>query len=129
VWRSFLLLFKFLLIELELFSLQDVSVDSSGLTWSRTNASEQSSRVELVSDSLFNGSAFLSALELSLKVLGSLHILSGFFGLSNLLFVKFDIIVLEIPSSEWICVDLHNTVLDKSLGSDQFVVGGIIDDI
>ena len=117
------------MVELELFSLQDVSVDSSGLAWSRTNASEQSSRVELVSDSLFNGSAFLSSLELSLEVLGSLLVLSGFIRLSNLLFVKFDIIVLEIPGSEWIGIDLHNTVLDKSLGSDQFVVGGIIDDI
>ena len=55
--------------------------------------------------------------------------LSGLIRLSNLLFVKIDIVMLEIPSSERVGINLNDTVLDKGLSSDELVVGGIIDDI
>lgn len=34
-----------------------------------------------------------------------------------------------VPLSEWGGINLHNTGFDKSLGSDQFIVAGIVDDV
>jgi hypothetical protein len=49
--------------------------------------------------------------------------------LGDLLFTEFDIIVLVIVLSKGSGINVHNSVLDKGLGSDQFVVGGVVDHV
>lgn len=47
----------------------------------------------------------------------------------SFLLAKFNIVMLKIPLLEWGSINLNNWVLDESLGSNKFVISGIIDDI
>ena len=49
--------------------------------------------------------------------------------LGTLLNANLGTIVLLVPSLERSGIDLDNGILDKGLGADQLVVGGIVDDI
>jgi hypothetical protein len=80
---------------------------------------------------------------------GSLYVSASFLGFSNngcggstcsisggswvnlgdLLFTELDIIVLVIVLSEGSGINMYNSVLDKGLSSDQFVVGGVVDHV
>lgn len=83
----------------------------------------------MVGNLLVDDSSSASLLELSSHVSGSLGLGSGLVGLLDLLLVKLNVVVFQVPLSEWVGVDEHNTVLDDGLGSHQLVVGGIVDDI
>jgi len=37
--------------------------------------------------------------------------------------------VVDVPLGEWGGVDLDDTVLDESLGSDEFVIRSVVDDV
>ena len=121
--------FHLLLVEFELLALKNVSVTSSALAWARRDASQQSTGVELVGNLLVDDSSSASMLELSGHVSGSLGLGSGFVGLFDLLLVKLNIVVLQVPLPEGVGVDEHNTVLDDGLGSHELVVSGVVDDI
>lgn len=79
-------------------------------------------------------SSNLSSLDTSLDVSGLLFGLSclGIFTIlsySNLLFSEFNIVFLSIILLEGSGVNVNNGVFDNSLGSDELVVSGVIDDI
>ena len=42
---------------------------------------------------------------------------------------ELDSIMVAVPGFEWCSIDQHNTVLDQSVGSDELVVGGVVDDV
>ena len=126
---SLLLSLEFLLVELKLSTFEDVSIASSGLTWSGGDASEESSGVELIGNSLFDDSSLGVALGHSGSVSGLLELGSGGITLLNLLLVKLNVVVLKVPQSERSGINLHNGVLDESLGTNELVVGGIVDHI
>lgn len=52
-------------------------------------------------------------------------VLSG----NGLLLAKFNIVVLNVPLLERSSINLDNCVFDKSLGSDELVVGGVVENI
>ena len=85
--------------------------------------------VELVSESLIDLALFLSVGELSLDVTASLGLSAGFIRFFNLLLVEFNVVVLQVPESEGVSINAHNSVLDESLGSDELVVGSVVNDI
>ena len=49
--------------------------------------------------------------------------------LGDLLFTELDIIGLIVVLSEGSSINVHNSVLDKGLSSDQFVVGGVVNHV
>jgi len=70
-------------------------------------------------------SFLVSASEDGLDVSGLLDFSSTF---NDLLLGEFNTVVLEVPLSERSSIDLDDTALDQSVGSDEFVVGGVVDD-
>ena len=58
-----------------------------------------------------------------------LGLVPGLIALFNLLLVQLDIVVLKIPHSEWVRINLNNAVLDKGLRSDQLVVRSVVHNI
>lgn len=81
---------------------------------------------------LVNDSGSLSLLDHSLDVSALFLFFDLFFdnciGLDFLL-SEFNIILLKIPLLERSSIYLDNRILDKSFGSDQFVVGGIVNNV
>ena len=136
---SFSLLVQLSKVELELSSLKDISVSSSALSWSGGNAGEESLRREQISQLLIDGRVLLSSSQFSLDgagLLGSTIVLLGILGLGSILLSLGSgvldwvlSVVLQEPLSEWGGVNGDNAVLHQSLGSDQIVIGGVVDDI
>ena len=126
---SLLLSLEFLLVELKLSTFEDVSITSSGLTWSGGDASEDSSGVELIGNSLFDDSSLGVLLGHGGSMSGLLELGSGGIALFNLLLVELNVVMLQVPLSERIGIDGDNAVLDDGLGSDELVVGCVVDDI
>lgn len=90
------------------------------------DASKQSLLSELVSNLRVNDSVLLTFLNSTLSSFGfsflNLHVLTLFGG-------EVDTVVVGIPLREGSSVDLNDAVLDEGVGSDQLVVGGVIDDV
>ena len=84
----------------------------------------------MLSDVLVDNSGSLSLLDGGEDVSGLLGLsCGGNLSLLLLLLSKFNIVVLSIELLEGSCVDLNNRVLDDGLGSDELVVGGVVDHI
>ena len=81
---------------------------------------------ELFSDFGIDDSALLAFLDSLLGALGFL-----FFDLEILGFldVEVDVVLVEVPLGEGGCVNLHDAVSHEGVGSDQLVVGGVVDDV
>jgi hypothetical protein len=141
---SLLSLFQLLNIELEFFSFQDVSISTAWLTGSWGDASQHSTGIELFSNMKVDDSASLLSLDGSLYVSWSLLGFSGngcsgstcsisggssWVNLGDLLFTELDIIVLIVVLSEGSGINVHNSVLDNGLSSDQFVVSGVVNHV
>jgi hypothetical protein len=60
---------------------------------------------------------------------GSSSISSGSCFLGNLLFTELNIIVLTVILSEGGSINVHDSVLDQGLGSDQLIVSGVVDHV
>jgi len=127
--RSLLFPFELLDVEIELSSLENVAVETAGLSRAGGNAGEQLVGVELVSKLLIDLALGAAMLEDSLDVAGALLGGTGFVGLFNFLLVKLNVVVLEVPLAEGGRVNLDDAVLDEGLGADKLVVGGVVDDI
>eukprot|EP00356_Strombidium_inclinatum_P010586 CAMPEP_0170479064 /NCGR_PEP_ID=MMETSP0208-20121228/421_1 /TAXON_ID=197538 /ORGANISM="Strombidium inclinatum, Strain S3" /LENGTH=228 /DNA_ID=CAMNT_0010751405 /DNA_START=109 /DNA_END=796 /DNA_ORIENTATION=+ len=124
-----LLLLELLHVELELLALEDVSIAASGLSRSGRDAGEESTEVELVSDLRVNDTLLSVVLDLSLDVTGLLFLSLSLLALFNLLLVQLNIVMLQVPLSEGVGIDSHNAVLHDGLGSNQLVVGSVVNDI
>ena len=132
-WCSLLPLLQLLEVELELLAFKDVAVSSAGLSWSGRDASEKSTSGELIGNVLVDGSVGLSLLEggknVSALLLGFSGNSSALSSLLLLLLSKFNIVLLGIELLEGSGVDLDDGVLDDGLGSDELVVGGVVDHV
>lgn len=93
------------LIELKLLALKNIAVATTSLPRARGNACEETTRVELISDSWVNNASLGGGFDLGLNVLGSLLLLLGLGALFNQLLIELDTIVLKIPRSERIWSD------------------------
>lgn len=109
-------------VEGQLLALQDVTITSTGLTWSRGDTGVQLTGSELVVNGGLDVRGTGSGSQLSLDLLG---LLGGVLGLA--LTQNLTVVGLE-PLSEWSGVDLDDGRLGQSVGSHQLVVGGVVDD-
>ena len=81
----------------------------------------------MLSNLWINDSVFLSFGKSGLSSGGSCLLLDlSFLALSG---DQVDTVVVKVPLREWSGINLNDTVLDKSFGSDKFVVGGVVHDI
>jgi hypothetical protein len=132
-WCSLLPLFQLLEVELELLAFKDVAISSAGLSWSGGDDGEKSTSGELIGNVRVDDSVGLSLLEggknVSALLLGFSGNCSALSSLLLLLLSKFNIVLLGIVLLEGSGVDLDDGVLDDGLGSDELVVGGIVDHI
>ena len=126
---SLLLSLHLLHVELELSALKDVSVETSALSWSGRDASQETSGSELIGDLLVDLAGLASAGELGLDMTASLGRLTSFIRFFKLLLVELDVVLLEVPLSEWSGVDVDNGVLDEGLRTDKLIAGSVVDDI
>jgi hypothetical protein len=126
---SLLLSVELLGVEIKFFALENVSIASSTLSWAGRNASVQSTGTELFSNLLVDDSTSGVFLELGKNMSGSLGFGSGLVALLDLLLVEVKVILLKVPLSEGIGINGHDAVLHDGLGSDELVVGSVINDI
>lgn len=124
-----LLLLELLHVEVELVTLEDVTVGSARLAGSGADAGQQTTRLELIDQSLLEHSLSLSGGNLSLHVGRLLNGLSDLGGGSVgalLLLGQINSVVLQIPLSEGSGIDLNDGVLGQSLSTDELLVGSVV---
>ena len=68
-------------------------------------------------------------LQLGYEVSGSLGFSTSLVGLICLLLVQLNVVVLEVPLSEWSGIDGHDAVLHDGLGSHKLVVRGVVNNV
>ena len=120
---------EFLLVEFKLSTFENVTIASSRLSWSGRNAGEESTGVELVGNLLLNDSSLGVGFGHGGGMSGLLGLGSEGIGLFNFLLVELDVIMLQVLLSEKIGIDGDNAVLDDGLGSDELVVGSVVNNI
>jgi hypothetical protein len=127
------LLVELALVESELLTLQDVTIDTAGLTGSAGNNGVQSTGLELLLDGaldlaagrhassllLLDGVGLLDLL-LGLTLLGSLGLLASS--------AKSLTVVGLVPLSEGSGINLNDGALGEGVGSHQLVVGRVVGD-
>ena len=121
-----LLLLELFEIEVELITLEDVTISSARLSWSGANASQQTTVLELINDRLLKNSVGVSCSELSLNVTRLLNLLWWW---SGGLLVEINTVMLHVPLSEWGSIDLNNGVLGQSLGTNKLRVGRVVNSV
>lgn len=124
-----LLLLGLLQVELKFFSLENVSINASALSWSGRDASKEMSRVELIGKLGINLAVLDDSGELGLGMAGLLGSFAGLIRFFKFLLVKLDVVSLEVPLSEWSGINVDNGVLDEGLGTDKLVVGRVVDGV
>lgn len=87
---------------------------------------EESLLSELLSDLGVDNSGLLAFLD---SVLGALGLLLFDLEVLGLLDVEVDVVLVEVPLGEGSGVDLYDAVSHEGIGSDQLVVGGVVDDV
>ena len=125
--KSFLSGLDLLGVELEFLSFEDVSVGATGLSGSGVDDGVESLLGELVGDFGVDDSILLSVVYSGNGSLG--FSLLDLYILGSLPGGEVDSVLVGIPLSEGSGVDLDDAVLDEGLGSDELVVGGIVDDV
>ena len=111
---------------MELVTLEDVTISAARLTWSRANASQQTTALELVNNRLLKDSVGVSGGELSLNVTRLLNLL---WWRGGGLLAEINTVVLHVPLSEGGGVDLNNCVLSQSLGTNKLRVGRVVNSV
>lgn len=109
---------------------EDVSVTTTGLTWTAGDDGVETTGGELFVDMLFNLGDNGTFGLLTGDVIGDLwH--GGFTGGNKLLLTLTQNLTVMVfpPLSEWCGIDLNNGSLDQSLGTDQLVVGGVVNNV
>lgn len=114
-------------VEGQFFTFQDVTVTSTGLTWSGRDTSVQSTSTKLRFDSVFDLGVSRSSSPLSFSV--SRLSDSFFFSTLNVLLLTQGLTVVSfVPLLEWSSIDLDNSSLGQGVGSNQFIVRWMVDD-
>ena len=147
LFLGLLLGFELLLVEGEFTTFEDGTVGAAVLTGAGGDLGEDAAELELIFKSLFDLVGAVAEGPLALQGVGSLVDvelagtgdggllgllgLGGGGGLGALLGggVNVDTVVLGVPELEGGGVDGDDGVLDEGLGTDQFVGGGVVDDV
>ena len=116
------------MVEGELLILKNVTIGATALAGARANASHDLSRSELVNDLLLVDNGLLSLLELGDHGLALALHLGKVIELQRAL-VDLAGVVLFIPGLEGRSIDGNNTTLDNGVGTDEFVVGSVVDNV
>ena len=126
-----LLSIQFLEVEFEFLTFEDVTISTTALARTRGDASIKVTTRELLSKVLIQGVA-LDVLFVLAEGGFSLTSFSGdFLTIDNdgVALVKIDTIVVEVVVSEGVSIDNNNAVLNQSVGTDEFVVGSVVNNI
>mmetsp|Transcript_82308 Transcript_82308/g.114260 ORF Transcript_82308/g.114260 Transcript_82308/m.114260 type:complete len:214 (+) Transcript_82308:55-696(+) len=126
-----LLLVKLPLVKVQFGSFQDVTIAASRLSGSTGDLGKETSGSKLLIQGCLQCSIRLSLLELGhdLRRLAR-HVHNFLDGLTtSLLDTNLDTVMGLIPRFEGMSINKDNGSLDQGLGTDQFVVGGIVGDI
>jgi len=125
-----LLALELLLVEVELLTLEDVAVGATALTRAGGEADEDATGGHLGIDGVIDLGVGEASGELGADVAGDgVGVLLLVLGLGLALLAELFAVVLHEPSLEGGGIDLADGTLDESLGTDQFVVGGVVDDV
>lgn len=126
------------MVEIQLRSLENVTISAAGLTRARGDDSQETTSTELGGELGVNGEVLLASSNLLLDRAGELDVLTlgvlQFSGLSergtlNSLLGELEVVVLLEIVTEGSSINEDNGVLHESLGTNQLVVGGVVDDI
>ena len=109
-------------VELELLALEDVAVSTAGLTGTRGDAGIELADQELISKSLLDLVGLATTGLLGSELSRGLADVGGDLA-------EFDTIVLEVPCTEGVGIDLDDAVADEGVLTDELVVGGVVDHI
>ena len=124
-----LLLEDLLVVEVVFFIFEDVAVSTTTLTRTRRNASKKLTGSQLFDDFLLLGDVLLSLFKLGDHGLAlSLHlakVIKDDFALTDNLAG----VVLFEPGLEGRGIDRNDAALDNGVGTDEFVVGSIVDNV
>ena len=124
--KSNSLLSELALVESELLTLQDVTIDTAGLTWSGRDNGVETTGLELLLQSGLN--LTLGGESLVVLLLDGLGLLGVWLGdlLTGLLLTsttKVGTVVSLVPLTEWSGIDLDDSGAGEGVGTDQLVVG------
>jgi len=107
-------------VELELLALKDIAISTTGLTRTRGDAGIELADEELVSEGLLDLVSLAATGLLCSDVGRDLASVGG-----NL--AELNTVVLEIPGTEGVGIDLDDAVADEGVLTDKLVVGGVVD--
>ena len=127
--RSLLLFLELLGVEFELSAFNNVTIKTAGLAWAGRDGGEKTAGVELISEFLVENASLLDGCELSLDGATGLGRFTCFIRFFKLLLVEFDVVLLQVPRSEGGGIDDDNAILDEGLGTDELVIGSVVDNI
>jgi hypothetical protein len=112
------------LVESQLFTLEDISVNASRLSWAGCDNSVKTTSLKLLLQSTLNLALSSEALGLLLLYgLALLLLLDGLTGLLLAFATEVGTVVSLIPLTEWSGIDLDDGGLGEGVGADQLVVG------
>ena len=117
------------MVEVVFFILENVTVGTTALTGTRGDTSKELTRGQLFNDFLLVDNGLLSLLEL-----GN-HRLALAFDLGEIIENDFTLtndlasVVLFEPGLEGGGIDGNNAALDNGVGTDEFVVGSVVDNV
>ena len=124
-----LLLVNLLVVEVVFFIFEDVAVSTTTLTRTRRNASKKLTGSQLFDDFLLVDNVLLSLFKLSNDGLALTFHLGKVVEDDFTLTDDLAGVVLFIPGLEGRSIDGNNTTLDNGVGTDEFVVGSVVDNV
>jgi len=113
------------LVELVFLAFQDVTVSAAGLAGAGRDAGQNASGCHLVLEGRIQHAGALAGLVLLLCLFALGVINNGGLALDG----EVNLVVLQVPLTERGGVNSNDASLDQSLGTDQFVVSGVVNDI
>jgi hypothetical protein len=118
------------LVESKLLALQDVSIDTTALARPGCDDGEQTTSLELLLDGVVDLSGCLDTLSLLLLDALGLLLLLLFLGtgLGGPATAELGAVVGLVPLSEGSGINLDDSGLGEGVGTDELVVGGVVDD-
>jgi hypothetical protein len=122
---------EFTQVEVKFLSFENDTISTTRLSRAGRQTSKDTSSNELINKRVFNGRVLFAAFEFAENVVGTLLVqlfLGGLGKGSVLLTGKGNTVVSLVPLTEWSSINLDNATFHKGVGTDQFVVGGIVDD-
>lgn len=116
-----------LVVEFKFLTLENVTIAATRLTGAGGDDGIETTGGELIINQGINLSLALASGNLGQSILG-LGELDGEFSVLALLAQSFTVVSF-VPLTEGGGIDLDDGALDEGLGTDEFVVGGVVDDI